>query len=62
MARKPSMRQAEWIAKRMEEETNVDDVFDVLTGQIINPISFVQEVEYWSNEYNKELNGRTNAR
>lgn len=61
---KPTMLQAEWIAKNMASivgEYTADDVFDVLTGQITRPADFVSEVEYLAREY-EDLFRRGNAR
>lgn len=51
--RKPSMRQAEWIAKKMS--ANADDVFDVLLGNITSPSYFVDEVNYEAVQYELAL-------
>jgi RNAse (barnase) inhibitor barstar len=54
--RKPSMKQAEWIAKRISE--SADDVYDVLLGNITLPVDFVFEVMQYSMKYNKELDAK----
>ena len=61
--RNPSMRQAEWIHKQLGEDykETADDVYDVLLGNITNPIDFVQEVKYWAVEYEADFR-RNNAR
>lgn len=65
MMRKPSMKQAEWIATRVAPilggPANADDVFDVLTGQITSPADFVSDVMSLAIEYD-DLLRRGNAR
>lgn len=54
--RKASMKQSEWIAKRMEGfDANPDDVYDVLLGNITTPADFVSEVEYWARQYDDDF-------
>lgn len=55
--RKPSMKQAEWIAKRLEDwsGTSADDVFDVLTGQITTPVDLVSEVLSLAQDYEDNI-------
>lgn len=45
------MRKAAWIAKQLDE--NVDDVHDVLLGNIVNPWEFCNSVELLANEYDR---------
>lgn len=59
---KPSYKKAEWIAKRMDEGTNPDDVLDVLLGNINEPTRFVAEVSVLSTEYDDELEANTPRR
>jgi hypothetical protein len=56
--RKASMLQAAWIAKRVDEEfqpVDVDDVYDVLLGNITEPKSFVFEVTDLALEYEEDF-------
>lgn len=52
-----SMKQAEWIHGQlggMYKET-ADDVYDVLLGNITQPVDFVEEVKYLAVEYDEEM-------
>jgi hypothetical protein len=56
--RKPSMLQANWIAKRLDETyqpIDVDDVYDVLLGTITTPKDFVSDVQQLAQEYEEDF-------
>lgn len=60
--RKPSFKQAEWIALQMPYKTNPDDVYDVLLGNITQPVDFVTDVMCLANEYEIELRNNSNGK
>lgn len=57
MNRTPSIKQAEWIHKQLgsEYKETVDDVYDVLLGNITIPDDFVSEVRFLANDYAEDL-------
>ena len=46
-------RKAAWIASELDE--NLDDIYDVLLGNITTPSSFVSSVEACSASYDDEI-------
>ena len=46
-------KKAKWIAEQMNE--NMDDLEDVLRGNITGPSRFVSEVESYASEYDYEM-------
>lgn len=58
---KASMKKAEWIQRQMEDSHSADDIYDALLGNITSPVSFLREIDYWSNLYEEQLR-RGNAR
>lgn len=58
MARKPSMKKAEWITANTSSylgEVSADDVYDILLGQITSPTDLVAEVQTLSEQYDEDL-------
>lgn len=60
---KANYTKAEWVANQMEGVSSVDDVLDVLLGNITKPRDFVDDVEALAREYDEAYEkGRQNVR
>ena len=57
MMKTPLFKIALWIGEQMPDES-VDDIYDVLLGNIRGPSQFVASVEAYHAEYNEEMERR----
>ena len=46
-------KKARWIAKQLEGDYSVDDVYDVILGNLTRPWEFYSEVNTLAREYDK---------
>ncbi len=55
MPSKPTIKMAMWVHKQMDTRFSIDDVHDVLLGNITSPIDFVTEVKGLAIAYEEDI-------
>ncbi len=55
MMKVPTYKKAIWIAEQMGHDTDVDDVYDVLLGNITRPSEFKAQVEAYARDFDSDF-------